>query len=129
MTLRKPGGTTWDSWIDQQIAHATRKGEFTTLKGHGKPLNLNKQYDEDWWIKQKMVDESLDMAPLTLRVRRKTETWLNNCIHIYSEKKLIEEATQLNHQIERANAMELGPLLPQQKLDIEDLLQKWRANH
>ena len=128
MTLRKPGGMQWESWIDQQVQTATRKGAFHDLLGEGKPLDLQRGYDADWWIKEKMAKENLDLTPLTLRVRQKTEKWLKIYLLIYSEDELKRQARKLNQKITEANKTDLGPLLPQQQMNIDDLVANWRQN-
>jgi hypothetical protein len=38
MTQRKPPGTSWETWIDQQIREAEEAGAFDNLVGKGKPI-------------------------------------------------------------------------------------------
>ena len=130
MTNRKPVGTNWQSWIDLQIAGAQRNGEFDNLAGAGKPLqNLDGPRDEMWWIKEKMVNEKLDMTPETLRIRQKTEKWLATFYLLYSEAEVRRQANRLNKDIQKANNTDLGPLFPQTLLDLEVLCKKWRKHN
>ncbi|WP_205857130.1 DUF1992 domain-containing protein, partial [Phytoactinopolyspora endophytica] len=74
MTERKPGGMSFESWIDKQIREAEERGEFKDLPGAGKPLtNLGRSNDEMWWIRRKIEDEGLsaeDALPTPLRLRK-----------------------------------------------------------
>jgi len=46
MSEQKPPGTSWESWIEQQIREAQEAGAFDQLPGAGKPLpNLTGEYD------------------------------------------------------------------------------------
>lgn len=38
MTERKPGGVSWQTWIDRQVEQAQNRGEFDNLAGKGRPL-------------------------------------------------------------------------------------------
>ena len=130
MTQRKPIGTNWQSWIDLQIAAAQRNGEFDNLEGAGKPLkNLDEPRDEMWWVKQKMANENLDMTPDTLRIRQKKEKWLATYYLLYSEAEVRSQGEKLNKEIQKANNTDLGPLLPQNLLDVEALCKKWRKHN
>ena len=61
MTERKPPGTSWESWIDQQIREAQEEGAFDNLPGAGKPLaDLEAGHDPLWWVK-KLVQRFLDV--------------------------------------------------------------------
>ena len=44
-----------------------------------------------------------------------------------TEDRVFREATQLNREIVKANATELGPFSPQPLIDFEDLSARWRA--
>jgi len=130
MTNRKPVGTSWQSWIDIHIATAQQNGEFNNLEGAGKPLqNLDGPRDEMWWIKEKMANENLDMTPATLRIRQKTEKWLATFYLLYSEAEVRLQANKLNDTIVKVNNTDLGPLLPQNLLDVEVLCKKWRQHN
>ena len=65
MTERKPPGVPWESWIDRQIRQARERGEFEDLPGTGQPLpDLDRPFDELWWVKEKLRREELSyMAP------------------------------------------------------------------
>ena len=53
----------FESLVERQIREAQERGEFDNLPGAGKPLRgLDGREDPDWWVKQMMQREGLDMA-------------------------------------------------------------------
>ena len=128
MSDRKPMGMTWTSWIDKQIEASQKRGDFDNLPGKGKPLpGLDGTYDPDWWLKEKIKREKLDLTPPTIIARRKAETFLEAYANFKSEGRVRREATKLNEEIQEANKTDLGPLLPQALLDVESICSQWRS--
>lgn len=77
MTERKPPEVTFESWIDKQIREAEQRGDFASLPGRGKPLPEGldtTSYDEQWWIKQKMVREGVSHLPRPWPCARRPRT-------------------------------------------------------
>ena len=129
MTERKPLGITFGSWVDQQIDEANKKGEFDDLPGKGKPLpGVDGHYAEDWWIKDKLQREKLDVTPETIVSRRRVEEWMETYLNLPSETAVKTQASQLNERIEAANKTDLGPLLPQALLDVDTLVAAWKSH-
>lgn len=128
MTKRKPITMSPEQWAEQQIADAKRRGDFDDLPYQGKPLpGIYDQYDEMWWLKDKLVRENVNVGPPTLRVRREVEAWLETYLKVSSEGTLRKEIEGLNQKIRAANAGELGPLKPQPLLKTDVLVAAWRA--
>ena len=50
MTDRKPVGTSFSSWIDQQISEAAERGAFDDLPGAGQPLPKRNDFDGQAWL-------------------------------------------------------------------------------
>ncbi len=73
VTERKPAGTSFTSWIDQQIEEAAKRGAFDDLPGAGKPLPARGDEDagqawlRDYVRREGMAAEELLPAPLRLR--------------------------------------------------------------
>ena len=127
MTERKPMGMTWTSWVDQQIEASKRRGEFEDLPGHGEPLpGLDGRYDPDWWLKDKVKRENLDLTPVTIVARRKVEDWLEAYLKLPTVGRVRRQAEALNEEIKAANLTDLGPLTPQALLDVAVLCARWR---
>jgi hypothetical protein len=71
MTERKPPGTSWETWVDEQIRVAREQGAFDNLPGAGKPLpNLDQEYDLAAWVKQLVQREQLSILPPSLELHR-----------------------------------------------------------
>ena len=129
MTSRKPFDMTWTSWIDRQIEDARSKA-FDHLPGHGKPIVDPKEgYDPDWWIKEKVKAEKLDLTQETILARKAVEDWMSIFLDMPSEARVRRQAEALNQQIAQANKTHLGPLLPQKQLDIDALCSEWRVHN
>ena len=86
----------------------------------GEPLpGVDGQYSEDWWLKDKIRREKLDVTPATLISRRRVEDWMETYLTLPSIAQLRTQADHLNEAIEKANQTDLGPLLPQPLIDID----------
>jgi len=128
MTKRKPLSMSPESWAEQQIQDAQRRGDFDNLPYQGKPLpGVDGVYDEMWWLKDKLAREKLGLGPATIEARRETEAWLKTFEKVPSEPTLRKQIDALNGKIRAANQGDLGPLKPQAQLDPEALVSAWRA--
>ncbi|MCA2224090.1 J-domain-containing protein [Nonomuraea aurantiaca] len=129
MTERKPGGMSFESWIDRQIREATERGEFDNLPGSGKPLpDLDKPYDEMWWIKQKVRSEGLSMPlPPTLALRKDAQEARAEAVGARSETEARRIIEEINARIREAIRTGLqGPPLNLMPYDVERVVSEWR---
>lgn len=55
---------------DMRIRKAIEQGEFDNLPGSGKPLDLPRDHDPDWWINNLMKREGLVMLPPSIQLRK-----------------------------------------------------------
>ncbi|GAA2297014.1 DUF1992 domain-containing protein [Nonomuraea roseoviolacea subsp. roseoviolacea] len=130
MSDRKPYGVNFESWIDRQIREAEERGEFDDLPGKGKPLpDLDKPYDEMWWIKQKLRSEGLSMPlPPTLQLRKDAEEALAEARAARSEREARQVVEEINARIRAAIRTGLsGPPLNLLPYDVEKVVAEWRA--
>ncbi|GAB3703184.1 DnaJ family domain-containing protein [Nocardiopsis oceani] len=130
MTERKPPGTGFESWIDTQIRQARERGEFDDLPGEGKPIaDIDRPYDENWWIKRKLKSESVSLLPPTLRLRKEAEDTLEEASGARTEKRVRELLEGLNKKIREMNSSPApGPPLNLMPYDIDAFLEKkWRG--
>ncbi|GAA3146059.1 DUF1992 domain-containing protein [Nonomuraea roseoviolacea] len=130
MSDRKPYGVNFESWIDRQIREAEERGEFDDLPGKGKPLpDLDKPYDEMWWIKQKLRSEGLSMPlPPTLQLRKDAEEALAEARAARSEREARQVVEEINARIREAIRTGLsGPPLNLLPYDVEKVVAEWRA--
>lgn len=128
MTERKPSGTSFESWIDRQIRDAAERGEFDDLPGAGKPLpDSGRQYDENWWIKDKLRREKLAALPTTLVLRKQAEDALAAAAQARSEAEVRGILADINERIREAIRTPLsGPPLDLVPFDADRAVQEWR---
>ncbi|MEV5375966.1 DUF1992 domain-containing protein [Streptomyces nondiastaticus] len=130
MTERKPRGIDFETWTDRQIREAERRGDFKDLPGFGKPLpGLERPYDEDWWIKEKMRREKVSFLPPSLALRKEAEDALAAAVEARTEREVRQIITEINDKITAALRMPPpGPPLNLSPYDIETVLATWREN-
>ncbi|MFF3742633.1 DnaJ family domain-containing protein [Streptomyces kronopolitis] len=131
MTERKPPGISWESWADRQIREAAERGAFDGLTGAGKPLpQLDRPYDEMWWIKEKMHREHLSFLPPSLVLRKEAEDAREAAAAAPSEAALRRILSEINDRIRAALRAPLdGPPLRLVPFDIEEAARTWRREH
>ncbi|NEE00981.1 DnaJ family domain-containing protein [Phytoactinopolyspora halotolerans] len=131
MTERKPGGMSFESWIDKQIREAEERGEFDDLPGTGKPLtNLGRSDDEMWWIRQKMESEGLsteDALPTPLRLRKELARLPETVRDLRTEQAVRDAVIALNQQIKEHLRAPSGPRIIVPLADVDEIVEGWRA--
>jgi hypothetical protein len=129
MTEQKPPGTSWESWIEQQIREAREAGLFDNLPGAGKPLpSLTDEYDPLWWVKQLAQREQISLLPPSLEVLRKVESEMAAIGQLADEAKVRSRILALNREIAKVNARSTeGPPSRLGPLDVEAIVAEWRA--
>ena len=132
MTERKPIGTSYVSWIDQQIAEAQRRGSFDDLPGAGKPIpNLGREDAVQAWLRQYAQREGLsteDMLPTSLRLRKQVERLPETVRELRSEREVRAVVSELNQQIVTARRFPDGPPVPVPlaDADADAMVSIWR---
>jgi hypothetical protein len=131
VTERKPPGLSWESWTEKQIEEGRRAGLFDGLEGQGKPIDgLDGSRDEDWWVKAKLRREEIDYLPPTIAIRRERDAAVAAALEATDEaaaRRLIE---QINEQIRYVNSHTVaGPPSTVWVVDVEPILERWRAAH
>jgi len=128
MTERKPPGTSWETWIDEQIRVAREQGAFDNLPGAGKPLpNLDQEYDLAVWVKQLVHREQLSILPPSLELLRKVEKELAAIEKLGDEATVRRRVAALNAEIAKVNATVIeGPPTRLSTLDVDKVVARWR---
>ena len=134
MTERKPPQMAFNSWIDQQIADAERRGVFDGLPGAGKPLNLRPGApDGDYgqaWLRDYAQREGVaaeEMLPTPLRLRREIERLAQTAGEFRSEQEERAAAADLNRRIVEWRRIPVGPPVHVRLVNADDLVARWRA--
>ncbi len=129
MTERKPPGLDFETWVDRQIREAEERGAFQDLPGAGKPLeNLNRPYDDTWWLKEKMAREGLSFLPPALALRKEIEDALDQASHAPTEAAVRRLLDPVNDKIAEAlRRPPAGPPLGRGPVDVEEFLRDWRT--
>jgi hypothetical protein len=132
VTQRKPAGTSFPDWVDQQIRAAERAGAFDNLPGKGKPIpGLGQPRDDMAWIAGKLRSENVDIAevlPPALALAREVERLPERLRQLRSERQVREVVEDLNARIRRAQlAPQVGPPVRVGRVDVEQAVVQWRT--
>lgn len=125
---RRPGGASWESWIDTVINESRARGEFDDLPGAGKPLpDLDKPHDELWWVRKKLRDEGVSYLPPALALRKRKEETLELVARAPTEARVRALLSELNEEIRALNRRPaVGPPSNLSPVDVEAELATWR---
>ncbi|HUA45756.1 MAG TPA: DUF1992 domain-containing protein [Solirubrobacteraceae bacterium] len=128
MAERKPPGLGWETWIDRQIREATERGEFENLPGAGKPIpDLDKPFDELWWVKRKLQNEDLTYQPPSLALRKDAHDAREAASRARTEAEVRRIVENINERIREANRKGIaGPSLMLWPFDVESVVEEWR---
>ena len=134
MTERKPPPMSYNSWIDQQIADAERRGLFEDLPGAGKPLNIKPgTADGDYgqaWLRDYARREGVaaeEMLPTPLRLRKEIERLAESAGEFRTEAEVREAAADLNRRIVEWRRLPVGPPIHVRLVNADDLADRWRT--
>ncbi|WP_022911043.1 DUF1992 domain-containing protein [Aestuariimicrobium kwangyangense] len=117
----------FENWIDRQIREATERGEFSNLPGEGKPVDLGRPGDDEWWIRRKLEKEDLRGAmPTSLALRREKQDIQQTLADVRGIEAAREIIADLNDRIRDANVRqtERVPIFTRE-LDVEEVLAEW----
>ena len=132
MAERKPGGVSFESWVDRQIREAEERGEFDNLPGAGKPLkNLGRSRDEMWWIREKLAQEGLSsdhVLPTPLKLRKEKHRLRETVAKLASEQQVRDTVAELNARIMNWLRAPSGPQIPIGPADADAVVDQWRAD-
>jgi hypothetical protein len=130
MSARKPPGLGWESWIDRQVREATERGEFDDLPGAGKPIpNLDKPFDELWWVKDKLRREGLTYMAPSVALRKEAHDARRAALHARSDAEARRIIETINEKIRDANRSGIaGPPLMLVPYDVELIIGERRSS-
>lgn len=130
---RKPFGTSFEDWVERQVREAHERGDFENLPGAGKPLpGLDREFSAEQWAADKARREGFDvsaMLPPPLALRREREVLLRDVAELVSEAAVRDVAADFNERVlELYRRPADGPLVVVGLLDVEALVEAWRAS-
>ena len=104
------------------------RGAFDDLPGAGRPIpDLDKPYDELWWVKQKLRRENLSYLPPTIALRKEAEDALAAAAEAGSEAEVRRIVADINRKILDGNRKAAsGPPLNLAPFDPERVVRSWR---
>ena len=131
MSARKPPGLGWETWIDRQVREATERGEFDDLPGAGKPIpNLDKPFDELWWVKDKLRAEGLTYMAPSVALRKEAYDARQAALGAGSEAEVRRIIEAVNEKIRDANRSGItGPPVMLVPYDVERIIGEWRSSN
>lgn len=123
-----------ETWVDQTIRQAQRRGDFDDLPGAGKPLtSLDRPDDPDWWIKDLIQREKIDLSaalPGPMALRRERETYPESLLHLPDEFAVRTVLEDFNARViadrKRPYAGQGSPAIVG-RVDVDQMIGRWRA--
>lgn len=116
-------------YVEMAIQQAIRRGEFDNLPGAGKPLtNLDRGYDPDWWIRQKIESEKITgLGPPALTLRTENAELDARLDSGQSEAAVTEILKDFNSRVvEARRQLQGGPPVVTATRDLTEQLALWR---
>lgn len=129
MTEHKPRELGFESWVEKQIREADERGAFDNLPGRGKPLpGAGEQYDEMWWVREKLRRENASYLPPSLAIRKSVEDAYQRAMNAGDEQSVRRIITAINAEIRAAlHRPNDGPPVTARPFDVEDVVRRWHA--
>jgi hypothetical protein len=130
MTERKPPGTSFTSWIDQQISAAQERGAFDDLPGAGKPIPRGRaSEDGQAWLRDYLHREGVpteELLPTPLKLRKEVERLAETVRLLRSEQEVRDVVAELNERIMDWRRIPLGPPVAVPLVNAEAMVSSWQ---
>ncbi|MEZ5086011.1 MAG: DUF1992 domain-containing protein [Tessaracoccus sp.] len=111
---------------DMRIRKAIEQGEFDNLPGSGKPLDLPRDHDPDWWINNLMKREGLVMLPPSIQLRKDDAALDGELDQLPNEEAVRYEVEKFNERVIWARyQLPAGPPLITMPRDVEAAVAAW----
>ena len=123
----------YESFIEKQIREAQERGEFDNLPGAGKPLRGLESQDPDWWVKQLVRREGLDMTdalPPVIALRKEADGFPESLLDLRTEESVRAVLEDFNRRVKLDRLRPtVGPFPPMlaRTVDVDELVARWRA--
>ena len=123
----------YESLVERQIREAQERGEFDNLPGAGKPLRGLDSDDPDWWVKQLMQREGLDMTdamPPAMALRKEAAGFPHSLLDLRTEESVRAVLEDYNRRVKLDRLRPVfGPFPPMlaRTVDVDELVDRWRG--
>lgn len=124
----------FESLVERQIREAQERGEFDNLPGAGKPLKgLGESDDPDWWVRQLVQREGLDMTgamPPVMALRKEAAGFPESLLDLRTEESVRAVLEDFNHRVKLDRLRPaVGPFPPMlaRTVDVDDLVAQWKV--
>lgn len=124
----------FESLVERQIREAQERGEFDNLPGAGKPLRgLDGREDPEWWVKQMMQREGLDMVdalPPVMALRKEAAAFPHSLLDLRTEESVRAVLEDFNRRVKLDRLRPaVGPFPPMlaRTVEVDDLVAQWRV--
>lgn len=121
------------TYVEQTIQQAQRRGDFDDLPGKGRPLpGLDQPYDPDWWVKQLVERERLDLSealPPPVALRREKARFPESLVELADEALVRERLRDFNARVlEERRRPWFGASSPPivGRVNVEEQVAAWR---
>lgn len=120
------------SWVDQSIQQAARRGAFDDLPGAGRPLkDVDTRTDPDWWVKGLIEREQLDLSdamPGVMQLRREKAGFPGSLLHLPDEAAVRAHLEDFNERVladrRRPHAGAQSPPVVG-RVDVDEVVAAW----
>jgi hypothetical protein len=123
----------YESFIEKQIREAQERGEFDNLPGAGKPLHGLETQDPDWWVKQLVRREGLDMTdalPPVIALRKEADGFPESLLDLRTEESVRAVLEDFNRRVKLDRLRPaVGPFPPMlaRTVDVDELVEQWQT--
>ena len=124
----------FESLVERQIREAQERGEFDNLPGAGKPLpGLDGSDDPDWWVRQLVQRESLDMTdalPPVIALRKEAAGFPETLLDLRTEESVRVVLEDYNRRVKLDRLRPaVGPFPPilARTVDVDSMAAQWKA--
>ena len=119
--------------VERAIREATERGEFDDLPGAGRPLDLGRPDDPDWWVKAFARREGLDLSGALLPAlahRKEAAAFPESLLDLPHEAAVRAVLEDYNRRVRldrlRPAAGPHPPILAP-TVDVEEMVGRWAA--
>lgn len=125
-----PTMTRHQAKVEGQVEQAIARGEFDDLPGMGKPLPAMDQRDPDWWVKNWIEREDVELAPpVPIQLRAEGAAMRETVRREWREERVRSIVEDFNKRVlaERLRP-EVGRHVYVPTIDVDAAVEQWRED-